>query len=174
MKRLFRPYLSIFFIGSFLVTATSCGDDEPAEPEFPQEEIASARLVLEPEGKGALATVNYGPNNQNPGALLKANTTYNGVLTLYDAEGNDITSEIAQEGDKHEVFYNPSSGLGITVEKTDDDSKGNPIGLETTLMTTNAGTGTLNVILKHQADKGASDPNKGETDLTMPINVVIQ
>lgn len=174
MKRLFRPYLSIFLLGSLLVTATSCGEDEPEPEPFPQEEIASARLVLEPEGKGALATINYGPNNQNPGAILKANTTYNGVLTLFDAEGNDITSEIAQEGDKHEVFYNPSTGLGITVDKTDDDANGNPIGLETTLTTTNAGTGTLTVVLKHQADKGASDPNKGETDLTMPINVTIQ
>lgn len=175
MKKLFRPYLSIFLLGSFLVTATSCGGDDP-KPTLPQEEIASARLVLEPAdgGKGALVTVNYSEDSQNPGAVLKANTTYTGELTLYDAEGTDITSEIVQEADQHEVFYQ-TSGAGITVTTTDQDSNGRPLGLETTLTTTTPGTGTLRVLLKHQPDKGStSDVNKGETDLDMPINVVVQ
>lgn len=176
MKKLFRPYLSIFLLGSFLVTATSCGDDEPEpEPTLPKEEVASARLVLEPAagGKGALVTVNYGPDSKNPGALLKANTTYTGELTLYDAEGTDITNQIVQEAHQHEVFY--QTPAGVTVTATDQDKNNRPLGLETTLTTTNAGTGTLRVILKHQPDKGStSDMNKGETDLDMPVNVIIE
>jgi hypothetical protein len=172
MKKLFRPYLSIFLLGSFLAMATSCGGDEP-EPEDPAEEIESARLVLEPEGKGALVTINYGPNSQNPSATLKSNTTYKGTLSVFDAKGVDITNEIKLEADKHEVFYQ-AAGAGITVTTLDKDKNGRPLGLETTLQTTAPGTGTLRVLLKHQPTKGAtSDPNKGETDLNMPINVTV-
>lgn len=173
MRQLFRPYLTFLLLGSFLVTATSCKDENPEPSET--EEIASARLVLEPEGKGQLVTINYSEDAQSPSALLNASTTYNGTLTFFDPEGNDITAEISQEADMHEVFYEPSSGLGLTVQKTDTDSKGRPVGLATTITTTNPSTGTLRVRLKHQPNKSTpSDVNKGETDLDMTINVTVQ
>jgi len=175
MKKLFRPYLTFLLLGSLLVATTSCKDDDDPNPGPEPEDIASARLTLEPEGKGALITINYSASQQQPGALLLASKSYSGVLTLYDAEGNDITSEISQDANMHEVFYEPSAGLGITVQKTDTDGNNRPVGLTTTLTTTNAGTGTMRVVLKHQPDKGAtSDVNKGSSDLDMTVNVVVQ
>jgi hypothetical protein len=173
MRKLFRPYLTFLLLGSLLVSASSCGDDDnPTPPET--EEIASARLVLEPEGKGQLVTINYSETAQSPSAVLKASTTYTGTLTLFNPSGTDITAEISQEADMHEVFYEPSSGLGLTVQKTDTDSKGRPLGLKATMTTTNASSGTMRVRLKHQSNKGTSDVSKGETDLDMTVNVTIQ
>lgn len=175
MKKLFKSYLSIALLGSFLVTATSCGSVDP-EPIDETEEIASAVLTLEPEGKGQLVTITYGEDSQTPTAVLNAATTYIGNLTLYDPEGNDITGEISDEANDHEVFYEPSSGLNLTVQKTDQDGNGRPLGLETSIMTNSASTGTMRVVLKHQpGSKGStSNINEGETDLSMTVNVVIQ
>jgi len=170
MKRLFRPYLSIFLLGSLLITSTSCGDSDDPDPIDEQEEIASAKITFEPEGKGNLSEA----TTAQPGLTLVSPKTYTGTLTLYDAEGNDITAEISDEGTKHEVFY-ISTVPGVTVTTTDQDDNGRPLGLESTLVTTAPGTGTLRVLLKHQPDKGStSDMNKGATDLDMTIQVVVQ
>ena len=63
----------------------------------------------------------------------------------------------------------------------DEDGDGNPIGLETTMITGDPSTGTLTVILRHEPDKnadGVSDGDitnaGGETDIEVDFPVVIK
>lgn len=172
MKKLFRSYLTFLLLGSLLVTASSCDGDDP-DPELPKEEVHSARLVLDIEGvKTGYATATYTPGS-TPSIELLANKTYVGTLTLFNKAGDDITSEIVAEADSHEVFYEATGG--ITVTKTDQDSKGRPLGLVSSIKTTNAGQATMKIRLMHQPKKGAtSDPTNGETDLDMTVNVLVK
>ncbi|GAB3824247.1 hypothetical protein GCM10028895_32260 [Pontibacter rugosus] len=185
MKKLFRPYLAAFLLGSLLFT-TACSDDDP-EPVEEGEMITSMTISLVSQGKAPQpVTTTYsdidGPGGNAPvvGPLnLTAGTTYDAVITFSDDRSGgagDITPEIRQEGVDHEVFFvaNPTTLLSTT--KTDTDANGRPIGLTATVTTTNAGTGTLTVTLKHQPGlKGAtSDANKGETDVQATFPVTIQ
>lgn len=185
MKNLFRPYLSAFLLGSLLVTATACNDDDEPEPLDEEELITTMTVTLVPQGKAGTVIATFTDPDGDGGAAptietmaLKPNTVYNATITVADDSPNgegDITSEIKSEGTDHEIFWvaNPSNLL--TTQKTDMDSNNRPIGLEATVTTTNAGSGTLTITLKHQPGlKGTtSDVNKGETDVmaTFPVSI---
>jgi hypothetical protein len=88
--------------------------------------------------------------------------------------GQDITAEIVVEGTDHLVCL---EGTGAMPEPiiNDKDNNGNPLGLESAFMTGDAGTGTLQISLKHLPDKAASDPcSTGDTDVDVTFNVTIQ
>lgn len=173
MRKLFRTYLTFFLLGSLVVTATSCGDDDAPNPDVEQEEIASARFTLTPrdDSKGIERWIEYKESNQNPTMnSLLTNAVYNGALELFDGTGNPITID----GATHEVFYEVLDNINLTVAKTDTDSNNRPVGLATTVTAGAPSQGRLRVTLKHQPSKGASDPNQGETDLTMVINMSIK
>ncbi|WP_026778099.1 hypothetical protein [Polaribacter sp. Hel_I_88] len=110
---------------------------------------------------------------------LTANTTYTGVLKLENATespAENITLEVKAEGDEHEFFF-ASSIAGLTFEKTDTDINGNPIGIETSVTTGSAGSGTLTVVLKHEPTKpnnGTSANAGGSTDVEVTFNIAVQ
>ncbi|RIJ37484.1 hypothetical protein [Pontibacter oryzae] len=186
MKKLFRPYLSAFLLGSLLVSATACKDSDDPEPLDDEELITTMTVTLVPEGKGGTVIATFTDPDGDGGAAptietmaLKPNTTYNATITIADDSPNgagDITSEIRTEGNDHELFWvaNPSNLL--TAQKIDKDANNRPLGLAATVTTTNAGSGTLTITLKHQPGlKGAtSDANKGETDIMAAFPVSIQ
>ncbi|MFB0942128.1 MAG: type 1 periplasmic binding fold superfamily protein, partial [Patiriisocius sp.] len=93
----------------------------------------------------------------------------------------DITQEVIEEADEHQVFYTISEGLNIQTTYEDQDSQGNPLGLQITLTTGAASEGSLTVTLRHEPNKsaeGVSDGDitnaGGETDITTTFNVSIQ
>lgn len=110
---------------------------------------------------------------------LTANSTYTGVLKLENATespAENITLEVKAEGDEHEFFF-ASTIAGITFEKTDMDGNGNPIGIETSVSTGNAGTGTMTIVLKHEPTKpnnGTSANAGGSTDVEVTFNISVQ
>ncbi|MDH7912498.1 type 1 periplasmic binding fold superfamily protein [Winogradskyella sp. SYSU M77433] len=110
---------------------------------------------------------------------LTANTTYTGSIQLLNETENpadNITEEVQNEGDEHEFFIS-SSISDIAITKTDVDENGNPIGIESSLTTGNAGTGTLTVILKHEPTKpndGTADGAGGSTDVQVTFNIEVQ
>lgn len=125
----------------------------------------------DPDGDGSLQ-----PTYTVSGALM-ANATYTGVVKLENKTENpaeDITLEVQKEAEEHEFFYSNTAGLTIT--KTDKDGKGNFLGIQTTVTTGAAGSGTLTVILKHEPKK----PNTsiadagGSTDVEVRFNVSVQ
>lgn len=187
MKKFLKPVLALFVTASLL---TACKPDEDPEPDDDHELITTVTLTLINQSNATdVVTVTWrdldgeGGAAPNIGELeLKDNTTYLGtVRVLHEAEhGNhsdveDLTEEIRDEADDHEFFYTPSAGLNLTVNKTDQDSRGRPVGLAATFGTGADSQGTLRVRLMHQVGikPTPGNPNVGETDIDIVFPVHI-
>lgn len=93
---------------------------------------------------------------------ITANTIYSGSVQFLhvheDGDIDDIGADIAEdEADEHEVFYSTSL---LTIERIDDDADGNPLGMNTTVTSGDAGSGSLTITLVHEGKK----PNAGLED----------
>ncbi len=109
---------------------------------------------------------------------LKANTAYTiGVAFLDESEADhthDITEEVQEESADHLVCFEAAGAMAEPVIG-DVDSNNKPLGLESALTTSAAGTGTLQVTLKHRPDKSASNPcSTGDTDVDVTFDVTVQ
>ena len=185
MKFLSVNYIVLLF-GLFVFA--SC-NDEPVEPENPEELITTVTYTMAPQGGGDAVVFEFkdldGDGGDAPTTTvgdLAANTVYTGSVTFLnesESPAEDITAEVAEEDDEHQVFYT-IDGADITVEYTDSDGGGNPVGLSTTLTTGATGSGTLTLTLKHEPVKtadgvaGGDITNAdGETDVEVvfPVNI---
>ena len=174
--------LAILFISIFTFTACS-DDDDDHDHESEEELITTVKYTLtngsdvvtlkfsDPDGDGEIEPIYEVSGN------LTANSTYTGMIELLnetESPVEDITEEVKDEADEHEFFYTSNvSGLAIT--KTDTDVNGNPLGVETSLITTGEGSGTLTIVLKHEPTKpntGSEDAG-GSTDVEITFNVTI-
>lgn len=110
---------------------------------------------------------------------LTAGATYTGdieFLNELESPVEDITEEVEEEADEHEVFYVVNTA-DISITKTDTDDDGNPLGLETTVTAGAAGSGTLTIVLRHEPNKpndGSLTDAGGETDVEVTFNVTVQ
>ena len=68
------------------------------------------------------------------------------------------------------------SGVSVTIQKTDKDKNGYPIGFLSTWQTSNAGTGSILFKLMHKtALKGPNDgPNVGHSDIQLNLPIIIK
>ncbi|WP_338766460.1 hypothetical protein WAF17_03815 [Bernardetia sp. ABR2-2B] len=181
-------FLILFF--SSLVLFSSCTDDE--DPEIPNEEelITTLTYTLVPEGGGSNVVLSFqdldGDGGTAPvisGGTLMANTVYNGSIDLLneaETPAESITAEIEEEDDEHQFFFATTGGLNATVAYADTDGT-NPVGLKTTVTTTDASQGKLRVTLRHEPAKdaaGVSDGDitnaGGETDIEVEFDVTIE
>ncbi|TXK51948.1 hypothetical protein FVR03_02365 [Pontibacter qinzhouensis] len=190
MKKLFRPYLAFLLMGSLLAT-TACKEDEEPEPDHDHELITTVTLTLVPTDTSKPTVTATWEDLDGVGGtpatiddlVLSANTIYTGSISFESEEdhgdhshGHDLTDEIREEGDAHELFYVVTPQGLVSFEKTDVDDNNRPIGLETRVITTGAGTGTVRVVLKHQPGlkSNNSDINTGETDVDITFNTTVQ
>jgi hypothetical protein len=124
-----------------------------------------------------------GPGGNNPEIQtisLKPNTSYSVKAEFLNEQKNpaeDITEEILEEANDHEVFYQTSNNF-LTITRTDLDTNTPhlPLGLESTWATQSLATGSIKVILKHKpGTKAAGDPaTKGETDIEVNFPLEIK
>lgn len=173
---------------SFLFTA--CDDEEVVIPNE-EELITVVTLTLTPEGSGTPVVLSFTDVDGDGGAdpvfsteALAANTTYSGSITLLntaDGANEDITREVEEEDEEHQLFYTIGAGLNLTVAYDDADADNNPIGLMTTVTTGDASTGNLTITLRHEPDKNATGVAEGnlanaggETDIEVTFEVEIQ
>ncbi len=179
----------LFLLGLVLCVATwSCGDDD--DPVIENEEEVITTMIYTLDSASGVTTFSFvdldGDGAMEPvitNAILAANTTYTGSIEfLNQAEipEEDITEEVAEEDVEHQVFYT-STVAGLSVAYSDEDADGNPLGLATTLITGDAGAGTMTITLRHEPNKsadGVSDGNianaGGETDIEVDFDVVVQ
>lgn len=161
------------------------------EPVIVNEEevVTTLNYTLTPDGGGTAITLSFvdldGDGGNAPtitGGTLAANQTYQGRMELLNAletPAEDITAEIEAEDEDHQFFFQ-STVPNLTVDYTDQDADGNPVGLSSTVSTGAAASGTLTVILRHEPNKsgtgvaGGDITNAGgETDIevTFPIDV---
>ncbi len=179
-------YLSLLVMA---LIVSACDSDDP-DPVNEEELITTLRLTFtsqtsptvmatftDLDGPGGDAAVTVNPT-------LAANTTYTVSVEFLNEEENpaeDITLEVAEEDDEHQVFFVIGTGLNATYAYTDQDGNGNPLGLMGTFTTAAAGAGNLTVTLLHEPDKTAAnvssgDPTNagGETDIEVTFNVTVQ
>ncbi|ARN79311.1 type 1 periplasmic binding fold superfamily protein [Nonlabens spongiae] len=158
-----------------LIVTTSCDDDDPVEINEEEAITTITWTLTNTDGSNDVVTfssISANEDGSNPtltvSGPLSADTTYEGEITfLNDFENENITLEIMEEDEEHEIFYSTSIAE-LTISKDDLDDNGNPVGLETTVTTGAAGTGTMTVTLRHEPIKpndGTLSGAGGETDV---------
>ncbi len=179
-------FLKYLFLIS-LVTFSACKKDDP-EPPNEEEVITTLTYTLTPTGGGETVVLSFqdldGDGGDDPiisNGTLAANQSYTGVISLLNEQespAEDITEEVEEEDLEHQLFFESSL---LTVSYTDEDSEGNPLGVATSLSTSDAGSGTLKITLRHEPNKsaeGVSDGNianaGGETDIEVTFNINVQ
>ncbi len=172
-----------------ILSLNSCKKDDPIIEE-PVELITTLTYTLTSSDGGSVVVLSFQDLDGDGGnapvitdGVLNANTTYTGVLMLSNEQASpaeDITEEISEEDEEHQFFFQ-STVAGLNISYTDQDSDGNPLGLTTALTTTDAGSGTINIVLRHEPAKSADGVSGGditnaggETDIEVTFNVDVQ
>ena len=167
----------------------SCSKDDDPVAVNEEEVITTLTVTLVPSDASAniiLKTVDLdgdgptAPTVTVSGGDLKASLTYAGSMKFEnetETPAENITLEIIEEADEHQVFYTISDGFGLNVESTKNDSKGLPLGTEFNF-TTGPGpdTGKLTFTLRHEPKKpntGLADAG-GSTDMEATFDLVIK
>ncbi|NRD20193.1 type 1 periplasmic binding fold superfamily protein [Winogradskyella eckloniae] len=177
--------LAILFVSSIMFVSCSSDDDDHDDHDHEEELITTVTYKL--TNGTDIVTIEFKDIDGDGSALptysisgpLTANTTYTGAIELLNETedpAEDITEEVEEEGDEHEFFIT-SSISDIVITKTDVDEDGNPIGIESSLVTGDASTGTLTIILKHEPTKpndGTSAGAGGSTDVEVTFDIEVQ
>lgn len=171
-------------VGLLSVVIISCSkDDDSPEPINEEEVITNMTVVLNP-GNITLKSQDLdsdGPNapNVTVSGNLSANTTYTGSVTFLnelESPAEDITEEVEEEDDEHQVIF-VSSGVALSVSDLNTDGNGNDLGTQFSLSTAAAGSGTLRIVLRHEPTKpndGTLAGAGGETDIDVSFNVTVE
>lgn len=167
---------------------SQCKTEDP-EPENEEELITTLEMTFSPVGGGDDVVFSvYDEDGDGPiepeytNGALTANTNYEVTIEVRnDVDNENITTEIIEEDEKHQFFFQKSNGLNIEFAYDDADGTGNPIGLSTIFAAGEASTGSLVVTLRHEPDKSADGVSNGnitnaggETDIEATFDVVIE
>jgi len=153
-----------------VATLIGCKKDAAPEPEE-NELITTVTLTLTERGTTNVRTVTWrdadgeGGTAPTVGKLsLVPNKTYDLTVQMLDeskSPATDITEEIEEEAAEHLLVYTPTPANLLTVTITDKDSRNLPVGLKATATTGAAGTGKLQVVLRHQPPVGGNPVKNG-------------
>ena len=164
----FNPTKALFLATVSLFLA-SCSDDDNGPVN--EEEVITTVITTLTNGSTTITLTSRdldgdGPNDPlvTVSGNLTANTVYNGETTFLnelDTPADNITTEVEEEGEEHQIFYQIPASLG-TIGYTDFDVNAKPVGLTFTYTTGNAGTGNLTVTLRHLPNKSAAGVAAGD------------
>ena len=181
-----KTFMIALAAGIIAISCSSDDDNTPPEVINEEEVIPTLRVQLtNTAGNVTLQSVDSdGEDGPNPPVItivgdIMANTTYNGTVAFLnetESPAEDITEEVEEEDDEHQVFYTPAAGLNITTEYGNFDDDGNPLGTVFTLTTGDASNGNFTVTLRHEPTKpntGLADAG-GETDIEVTFAVTVQ
>lgn len=186
MKSLFnKNSKSIFFnvtLLSVLFLTVQCSKDEP-EVINEEELITTVVLNLTKSGDSSATTYTYNDGQTPPSISLEANSSYQASIAFLDesnpSDVEDITEEVIEEVDEHQVFYQIQGAVvSITSASNDiNDSSGNALMLNTTWTTGAAASGSVQVYLIHEpTTKNGSTREDlgGSTDIQVNFPVGVQ
>ncbi|MEO1712749.1 MAG: hypothetical protein AAFU60_05380 [Bacteroidota bacterium] len=181
----------IIILCSFFFLLVACNRDKDLFIHTdPEEPISSLVYTLTPDQGGPAVVLSWidrdGAFGDDPvitGGTLIANQNYSGSLELSLGTGDfpdDLTEEILEEANEHQFFFS-SSLNDVQITYRDQDSNGNPIGIQNALSTKAAGNGTITITLLHLPDKfaeGVSDGHimnaGGDIDLEIVLPITIE
>ena len=151
----------------------SWGDENTGEAEggsahhdHDHEAITKVILDITSQADGSEQTINFTDPQTGDGGVdadieLVDGTTYTMAMTiLNDVEDpiEDITLEILDEQNDHQVFFTGSAitnGI-VTFTYEDEDDNGLPLGLDTTITGATAGEGIMTLTLQHMAEQNGN------------------
>lgn len=182
----FNPTKALFLATASLFLA-SCSDDDNGPVN--EEEVITTVITTLTNGSTTITLTSRDLDGDGPNAPvvtvsgdLTANTVYNGEITFLNetvTPADNITAEVEEEGEEHQIFYQIPASLG-TIGYTDFDVNAKPVGLTFTYTTGNAGTGNLTVTLRHLPNKSAAGVAAGDitnaggaTDAQVSFPIVI-
>lgn len=175
--------LTLLLISS--LTFTSCSDSDDPVAVNDEEVITTMNVTLSNGGTNiTLSSVDLdGPDGPNlpviTNGTLAANTTYTGsveFLNETESPAEDITVEVKGEDEDHQIFFSSNDG-SISFAYNDEDGNGNPIGIDFSITTGDAGSATMTVVLKHEPTKpnnGTTADAGGETDIEVTFDITVQ
>jgi hypothetical protein len=177
-------YLVLAFIMMFSVSG--CKKDPVVDPNE-NELITTVKVVLTERVSGTQSIFEFkdldgeggtAPSKFDEIVLVKGKVYGCNLQFLNESKTpvDDITLEVFKEGMDHQIYLTPSNALAIISDYM-LDAKGLPLGITSTWTTAAAaGTGTLNVTLKHKPGvKATGDPiTKGDTDVSIDFKLKIQ
>jgi len=187
-------FLSVLFLSALAFTSCSSDDDNP-EAVNEEELITTVTVVYTSADGSDVVTLEYqdldgdGPAEatiSEPGVFAQNTTYYGDVTFLNESESpvEDITEEVLEEGDEHQLFYQVTGTLNaITYDDglVNYDSNGFPIGLQSVFTTTDAASGTITIVLRHQPNKGETGVADGDitnaagsTDASVSFDAIVQ
>jgi len=169
------------------LTFSACSSDDDRPEEVNEEEVittVSVRLANSAGITTTLASVDLDGDGPNPPVVtisgpLTANTSYTGTVGFFnDAESpaENITLEVEEEDDEHQVFFTIAGLPNTTAAYANFDGDNNPLGTMFTLQTGEAGSGNVTITLRHEPTKpntGLADAG-GETDIEVTFAVDVE
>lgn len=182
-KNPLRLTLIVLFISAF---AVSCSDDDENPEAVDEEEvITTMKITLSASGSSInLESQDLDGDGPNAPTIsvsgnLVANTSYSGVIELLnetETPAENITEEVEEEDEDHQFFFTTGGAISEVVY-SDQDGNGNPVGINFSLTTGDAGTGTLQVTLRHEPKKpnnGTLADAGGETDIAQNFSITVE
>lgn len=163
-----------FLLFSTVVLLNSCKKDDPIledENEF----IHQVNIEFTDSENQNIYTWEVGSSDT---ILLKADQEYTVQVSFYslDKAQNEIniTEEILEESDAHQLFYTSTPSNLISVTYEDKDINGQPLGLQTSMKTSDISQeGKLRIQLKHYAAGKDGNVTSGSTDADVSFVVKI-
>jgi hypothetical protein len=172
-----------------LVLLLACKKGDDAQPDDPNELITTVNLVFTEPGTTNTQSVSWkdldGPGGTPPviGKLtLGPNKTYTMTVQVLDeskSPADNVTAEIEEKKDEHLFVFTPTPASLMSFTPNDKDSRGFPVGLNSTVRTGGVGTGKLQVVLRHQPPVGGKPvkdgtPGPGSSDFDGTFDVEIK
>ena len=167
----------------------SCKGDSVTAPGGESEVISRVTLTLTPASGAAVSAYIEDADGNGPNApsaqvgtlTMPVGSTFTGAVRFENrlvTPVENITDEVRTEGNQHRVFYTVT-GTGVTVNTTDLDGSGKPLGLAFTATAptgTTAGTRNVRVVLCHY--DGVNKPAvatscSGDTDIDVTFTVAV-
>jgi hypothetical protein len=180
-------FLATVLFTTLLFVSCSKDDDSTPEPVNEEEVITTLTATLVPAGQGTTITLksqDLDGDGPNPPVItvsgnLSAGVIYNGTIELLnemESPAEDITEEVEEEDLDHQFFYTIGGGLDVTTSYENNDSEGNPLGTEFTLVAGAASSGALTFTLRHEPTKPNTglDDAGGETDIAVTFNLTVE
>jgi hypothetical protein len=183
-----KKYLSILVA---VILFTACKKDDHLHPHDDNELITRVELKFTDAATKTTLTYTFQDKDADPKTapekfdkiVLNKGVTYTMSVGVFDdtkSPAKDITEEINEESDSHLFVFktNPASLLAVSI--LDKDKNGLPIGLSSSAKTSaTAGTGKLNVLLKHQpvlngAKVKTGQEAGGSTDIDLTFDIEVK
>ncbi len=175
--------LSLLFAFIFF---TSCDNDDDNPDVINEEEtITTIRVTLTDPESNVITLQSQDLDGDGPNAPeitvsgnLAGNTTYSGTVEFLnetESPAENITEEVNEEADEHQVIYSTSGSIQ-SLTTTDVDGNGDDLGLSFNMITNTAGDATITLTLRHEPTKpndGTLSGAGGETDATATFSVLI-